>query len=131
MLWAGVLLAEPPTDGQQTVDQMLKQAQDHGPGAFMFQEQTTSQCDAKRDLIITSAQGVQQKPEPLTVRPGTMRVFRANSSLDEFTQQGGWYWRCSNVEGRSQFKQPGALILVVYQLDGTIHWYSLAIDFRC
>ena len=54
-----------------------------------------------------------------------------DAGVDEFTRQGGWYWKCGKVEGKSQFKQPGALILAVRQQDGAVEWYSLHLDVRC
>jgi hypothetical protein len=101
----------------------------------MFGEQATSKTDPSAphsfDLIITSARGPKGERTSVRVRPGTMRIFRADAGVDEFTKQGGWYWKCGEVNGQSQFKQPGALILVVRQRDGTVQWYSLVFDLRC
>ncbi len=105
------------------------------PSTFMFAEQATSKIDpdAARgfDLVITSTRNEDGQPARVVVRPGTMQIFRADAGVDEFTRQGGWYWRCGAVEGKSQFKEPGALVMVVRQMDGTTHWYSLVIDIRC
>jgi hypothetical protein len=61
-----------------------------------------------------------------------MRIFRADAGRDDFTKQGGWYWHCGKTEGQAQFvKQPGALIMVVRQMDGTVYWYLLIMDCRC
>jgi hypothetical protein len=120
--------AAPPTDGE--LDNALK-----NPHVYMFGERVTSKTDPTAphsfDLVITSARGVDGKPEQVMVRPGTMRIFRADAAVDEFTKKGGWYWKCGKVEGKSQFKEPGALIMVVRQQDGAVEWYSLVIDVRC
>ena len=117
---------------EPAVDGMLKLAETHGPHqAFMFDEQVSSTCPETGDLVITSAQDAEGKPTALRVLPGTLRVFRADQRVDEFTGKGGWYWRCGDVQGKLQFAKPGALIVVVRGNDGTVHWYSLQFDFRC
>lgn len=120
--------AKAAVDGQ--LDNALK-----NPHEYMFGERVTSKTDPTApksfDLVIMSARGVDGKSEKVTVRPGTMRIFRADAGVDEFTQKGGWYWKCGKVEGKSQFKEPGALIMVVRQQDGAVEWYSLVIDVRC
>jgi len=117
-----------PADGE--LDNALR-----NPNAYMFGERVTSKTDPTAphsfDLVITSARGVDGKPEQVMVRPGTMRIFRADAEVDEFTKKGGWYWKCGKVEGKSRFKEPGALIMVVRQQDGAVEWYSLVIDIRC
>jgi hypothetical protein len=102
------------------------------PQAFMFAEHVTSTTgDSSKDLIVTSARSLQLNPETVIICPGTMRIFRADADRDDFTRQGGWHWHCGDTHGDSQFKQPGALIMVVRQQDGTVHWYSLVLDLRC
>ena len=105
------------------------------PNAFMFAEQTTSKVDADNgknfNLVITSARGEHGEAEQVVVRRGTMRIFWADARVDEFTQQGGWHWRCGETEGQAQFTQPGAVIMVVYQQDGVVQWYALQLDIRC
>jgi hypothetical protein len=113
---------------------MLEQAIQN-PHSFMFSEQTTSKTNPQAPhsfaLVITSARGLNGEAMTVSVRPGTMRIFRADTRVDEFTKQGGWYWECGEAKGKLQFKEPGALILVVRQHDGTVQWYSLVRDFRC
>lgn len=127
---------------EQAVDQMLKNAR-NGIGAFMFIEHATSKTESRDDLVITSARGVNGTPQQVRIRPGTTTIFRADASRDDFTRSGGWYWRCGETEGQARFKTEtqdnwpnsppgaGALIRVVYQKDGTVHWYRLSYDFRC
>jgi RNA polymerase sigma factor (sigma-70 family) len=121
---------KPPEPADRELADALK-----NPQLFFFGEQATSKTDPNAahsfELVITSARNVKGDRESVTVRPGTIAIFRADASMDEFTKQGGWYWRCGKVEGKSQFKQPGALILVVRQLDGAVQWYSLHYDIRC
>lgn len=122
--------AKPPEPADPELADALR-----NPQMFFFGEQATSKTDPNAphsfDLVITSARNVKGERENVTIRPGTIAIFRADAGVDEFTKQGGWYWRCGKVEGKSQFKQPGALILVVRQLDGAIQWYSLHYDIRC
>ena len=116
---------------QPARDEMLQSAREH-PSAFMFTAATTSRADeGSYDLIITSARGVDGSPTTLLVPPGSMRVFRADADRDEFTKKGGWYWRIKDTQGKSSFSDPGALIMVVRDLDGTVHWYALFPDIRC
>jgi hypothetical protein len=113
-------------DPQLLADPSLEKAQ-RNPQNFMFVEQVTSKTDdASSDLVVTSAKG-----SDVNVRPGTMRIFRADANRDDFTKKGGWYWRCGKAQGKSQFETAGALIMVVRQKDGTVHWYSLTPDYRC
>ncbi len=109
----------------------------HGgnPEGLMFAEEARTKVDAEAPrsfhLVITSARNAKGEREDVIVRRGTMRVFRADTRVDDFTAKGGWYWRCGATEGRTEFKQPGALVMVVYEHDGTVRWYSLAPDLRC
>jgi len=128
--------AAPPS--KQPVDSILEQAQPRG--GLWFPEQVTSKIEPGRDLIITSARDADGKPQTVRVRMGTMQVFRADATRDEFTKDGGWYWRSGEAEGKLRFKKnidwgkpagDGPLVMVVYQTDGTIHWYSLVYDLRC
>lgn len=106
------------------------------PYSFMFTEQVTFKTSTTEphtfDLVITSgrnphAPGV----SGVRIRPGTVSVFRADADRDEFTRKGGVYWKCGKATGRFQFKQPGALVMAVRDLDGTVRCYSLMIDVRC
>lgn len=123
-------------------DQMLELAL-KSPQALQFCEELTTKLDSKADLVVTSSRDAQGRQSYVYVRTGTMRVFRADAVQDDFTKQGGWHWRCGDIKGKSQFKSPmgesiipppegaGPLVMVIRQLDGTAHWYSLTADFRC
>jgi len=112
-------------------DEMLQTAMDH-PSSFFFTETTTSRADeVAYELIITSARNIDGKPETIYVLPGSMRVFRADADRDDFTKKGGWYWKIHDTQGKSQLSKPGALIMVIRDLDGTVHWHCLDLDIRC
>lgn len=121
-------------------DKMLKFALT-SPQSFMFVEQLTMKLDSKATLWVTSAKDDQRKPHEVRIPTASMRIFRADGDLDDFTKQGGWYWRCGDSEGKSQFessfkgdfagKGEGPLIMVVRQRDGTVNWYLLRTDRRC
>jgi hypothetical protein len=134
ILAATIVSAAPPFDvpatEKETGDRNLQEARSN-PQVFVFGEQAFSKTDPGFDVVITSARGVDGKQENVQVRTGTIRVFRADASRDNFTQAGGWYWRCGNTQNKTQFKEPGALIMVVRGHDGTVQWYSLHVDFRC
>jgi hypothetical protein len=120
-------------------DPMLERALE-GKASLMFVEHVTSKTDGG-DLVITSARDVDGKPQTIRMRSGYTRIFRADASRDEFTREGGWYWRSGDVEGRAKGERGGGLvnlpegmgplIRVVYQNDDTVHWYLLGYDFRC
>jgi hypothetical protein len=103
--------------------------------AYMFGEQAVTKTDPAApysfNLVVTSARGPDGAPEKLLVRRGTMRVFRPDPGVDEFTRRGGWHWTSGKTEGRTQFARPGGLVLVVHETDGTIRWYALELDTRC
>jgi hypothetical protein len=101
------------------------------PHGLMFGEEVVSKSDTGFDLVVSTARDVQGKPDTLNIRSGTMRVFRADAGVDEFTKRGGVYWKCGETEGKLQFKTLGALVMVVREKDGTVRWYSLHKDFRC
>ena len=102
-------------------------------GGYRLAEHVTAKIDdtgSSRDLVITSAI-VDGQSTLVYVRSNQMRVFRADTGVDEFTKQGGLYWRFGDAKGKVQFKKPGTLVIVVRDDKGTVNWYRLAIDFRC
>ena len=114
------------------IDKTLESAL-RNPSGFMFLEQVAfKKPHPKGNLFFTSAYG---KPErdstEVELRPGTMRIFRAIADQDAFTRQGGVYWKNRNTTGKIQFKHPGALILAVCEMDGTVNCYSMMNDLRC
>ena len=130
-----------PADDQpprQATDTTLERARKSTSGMMFADQLTTKAAENRRDLVITSAWGEDGTPETVRLRPGTTRIFRAGPGQDEFTKQGGWHWRFGKTEGQSQFKREsafdagrGPLVMVVYEMDGTVHWYRLIPDFRC
>src|SRR5262245_7960877 len=77
ILSATLVSATPPSENQGTEkqpgDRQLELALT-SPQAFMFGEQAISRTDPAFDLAVTSARGVQGKPEIVHIRPGTMRI---------------------------------------------------------
>ena len=112
-----------------TLEQAIK-----NPQSFMFSEQASFKIEGdgySRDLFITSARDSQAKRVQMRVPAGSMRIFRADANVDEFTKQGGMYWQFFGKEGKVQFKQPGALVMIVRDHDDVVRCYSLVFDFRC
>ncbi|MCA9006906.1 MAG: hypothetical protein KDA70_16640 [Planctomycetaceae bacterium] len=116
----------------QPEDKMLKDASEN-PSRFMFTDQRTFKTTPSGyRLVFTSAVRKPTDPkEGVSLLPASMRIFRADSDLDEFTRKGGLYWKCGKEEGQIQFKNPGEVIMAVYDQDGTVNCYSLFYDVRC
>ncbi len=113
-----------------TADPML-QAALQSTQHFLITEQAISKTDPNFDVVVTSAKDAQGKRESVYIRTGTTRIFRADDGLDEFTKQGGWYWNNGETKAQTRFNQSGALIMVVREMDGTVRWYALGVDYRC
>jgi hypothetical protein len=114
-------------------DPQLEQAT-RNPQAFMFGEQVTFKIEGdghSRELFITSARDSQGRRARLPVPAGSMRIFRADADLDAFTRQGGLYWQFRDTQGKAQFKQAGALVMIVRDHDDTVRCYTLVPDLRC
>ncbi|QDT88972.1 hypothetical protein [Gimesia algae] len=116
----------------QAEDKMLQDALAN-PSRFMFTAQRTFKTNSPGyRLIFTSAVRKPTDPkEGVSMLPASMRIFRANADQDEFTRKGGLYWKCDKEAGQIQFRNPGGLIMVVYDQDGTVNCYSLFYDVRC
>ena len=121
-------------------NQLLKEADpklaeaSKNPQSFMFTEHVTFEIGGdghSRDLAILSALAVDGQPTKVLVRPASVRIFRADSTKDDFTRQGGLYWSFRGKEGKVQFKQPGQVIMVVRDLGNTVHCYTMDYDLRC
>ena len=119
-----------PLPAQSPADAMLENALTTRQG-WMFAEQVVSKSDTSYDVVVTSARNSEGKKESVGIRTGTTHIFRADAGVDNFTKRGGWYWTCGKTEGQSEFKKPGALIMVLREQDGTVRWYSLEPDYRC
>ncbi|WP_339735215.1 hypothetical protein [uncultured Gimesia sp.] len=126
-------VAEKEDGNSKRIDKELESAL-KDPSMFYFLEQVTfKKPDRKYRLIFTSAYSNPEwdSQEVKLDRTGSMRIFRAIADQDEFTRQGGLYWKNHKTTGKIQFKHPGALVLAVCELDGTVNCYSLMHDFRC
>jgi hypothetical protein len=126
-------IAPQQVTSQRPTDAALEQAL-RSPSTFMFREQVTFKLEGdrhSRDLYITSARNPEGKPERVRVPSASMRIFRADSSVDEFTREGGVYWQFFGKEGKFQLKDPGAIVLIVRDHDDTVRCYSLIHDVRC
>jgi len=108
----------------------LKGARQH-PWSQMFLEQATTKGDPNATLVISSTLGEDGKPNEEWMKPTKAHIILANPDVDDFTRQGGLYWRQGKTSGTVKFKQAGALILIVRQADGTVNWFTLHTDFRC
>ena len=137
--WAGQAAdadENPPVEHVQplsTNDAALEQAL-RSPAGFMFSQQVSFKLEGdgySRELVITSAKDAAGKPTRIFVRSATMQILRADAGLDDFTRKGGVYWQFFNKAGTFQFKEPGALVMIVREHDDTVRCYSLAYDERC
>ena len=129
---SGFLFPARPRD-PNAKDEALASAIRH-PHNYMFREQVDVKLEGdkhSRELVITSARNEDQKSVKEFIRSGTMRIFRADPDVDDFTKQGGLYWRFNGKEGKVQFKQPGAIVMVVRDHDDHVRFYSLQPDLRC
>ena len=102
---------------------------------YMFAERVTFKASTTEprsfNLVITSALNEQGVRESVSIRPGTVQVFRADADVDEKTKKGAVHWTCGAAKGTFEFKEPGALVLAVREQDGTVTCYTLVLDFRC
>jgi hypothetical protein len=97
-----------------------------------------------RDLYITSARDVDGKSVRVRVPSRSIRIFRADASVDEFTKKGGLHWVFRDKPGKVQLKVPtekewkppvaapgqGEIVMVVRDED-TVRCYAMSIDERC
>lgn len=130
---------------EEPADPMLDCAiRTDGLGGLMFGAHAVSKIHPHTELVVTSARDAEGRPTKLFIKSGTVRVFRADASLDDFTAKGGWYWYSRDAQGQTAFEprpgddglsdtppKAGPLVLVIYHPDGTIDWYSLHYDMRC
>ncbi len=129
LLAPGSASAEPPS---APIDKELAMAQRALDG-YMFSEQHTQTLDDLHlgmELVITSATR-DGKKESVYLRSRSARVFRADTTLDHFTKQGGVHWRIGKTEGKTQLASPGALVLAIRDDTTTVRWYTLTYDLRC
>jgi len=133
LLFGALLAATAPAENpppKLPADSMLHSALT-STQVFMFTEQLTSKVVSSADLIISGTRNIENQPESIHLRPSTVRIFRADAGINDFTKQGGLTWKCGAESGKLQFKTPGNVIMVVRDGDGTVHWYALQYDLRC
>lgn len=105
------------------------------PQSFMFIEQiafeTPTTGPRTQFLAIGPCRGAPHGDVDTEVPLGSMRIFRADAERDDFTRQGGLYWRCGDERGTVKFERPGPLVMVVRERDGSVRCYALMLDLRC
>lgn len=124
--------ADPPPAAEPK-DPLLAMAAS-SPQGFMLTGPETFQIKgdgASRDLIITSARDQDGKPTHVRVPSGSVRIFRADPDVDEFTRQGGLHWRFHDTRGRVKLKTPGEIVMVVREWSDTVRCYIMTPDERC
>jgi hypothetical protein len=84
-----------------------------------------------RDLIITSAINEEGKRLHVHVPSGSIRIFRADADVDEFTGQGGLYWRFQDKPGKTKLSRSGEIMMVMREGYDTVRCYVMTIDLRC
>jgi hypothetical protein len=114
-------------------DALLAMAIDN-PQGFMLTGAKTFRLEgdgASRDLLITSALDRDGKRNVVRVPSGSMRIFRADADIDEFTRQGSLHWRFHDTQGRVKLKTPGEIVMLVREGYATVRCYIMTPDERC
>ena len=112
-------------------DEQLRQAL-RSPQRFMFSDHAIDKVNAGTFIKVRSvAPAANGDAAVVTVRPGTMRIFRADSTKASDGKHGELHWTIGAEERTTVIKEPGVVIMVVRSLDGVVNWYSLQYDFRC
>jgi hypothetical protein len=104
------------------------------PHAFALGEPVTFRIEGdglSRDLVVTSALDERGGSVAVHLRSGTVRVFRADAGVDDFTKQGGLYWRFHDTKGNAKLKTPGAIVMMVREGYHTVRCYEMEPDYRC
>ncbi|HEY4311343.1 MAG TPA: hypothetical protein VGN12_17980 [Pirellulales bacterium] len=92
-----------------------------------------------RDLVITSALDEEGNRTIVGARSHCVRIFRADPTVDEFTSQGGVYWRFHESAGKVKLKTlrgwdhllPSGSIVMLVRDDEVVRLYTMWPDFRC
>jgi hypothetical protein len=127
----------------QPADAALARAK-QSPEGYMLSEPQVLTLDTDSvsyDLIITSARDETGNRVDVYVPSRSLRIFRADQNQDEFTRQGGLYWRFRDKPGKvmlkllspdmlTQLVPPGQLVMVVRE-DETVRLYTMFFDMRC
>lgn len=131
ILTAALVSAIAENPQPKPADQELRSAR-LDPQMYLFTEQHTTKVDSPhQELMITNAVEEDGKPTVVSMKSNCLRIFRVNAAVDDFTKQGGIYWRSGQTTGKLKLKTPGALVMVVRDGAGNVHWYSLMLDLRC
>lgn len=105
------------------------------PEIYMFSETVTFKTSVTAPhtqyLKMWAAAASRSGYDVILIPAGTTRMFRADPSLDAFTKKGGLYWSCGKDSGTIQFKQAGALIMVIRDHEGNVTCHTLTLDVRC
>ena len=152
MVATGSALGEEPDNtagarpAQKPADEFLARAK-RSPEAFMLSQPEIFALDTdghSRDLIITSARDKQANPVKVRVPSRSVRIFRADPSVDEFTAQGGLHWRFRDKPGKVKLpkesksalalgaQRPGqGPIVMVVRDEETVRVYTMTPEGRC
>jgi len=110
------------------------------PQAYMLSEPVLIALDVdgySRDLIVTSARDPDGKQMSVYVPSRSVRVFLADPSVDDFTRQGGIYWKFHDKPGQTQLKlypslqSPDGLLVMLVRDSDVVRCYTLNVDLRC
>jgi hypothetical protein len=92
-------------------------------------------------MTITSARDVQGNQVNVRVPSRCVRIFRADSTVDEFTAQGGLHWRFRNKPGKVKLpasnsslgvQRPGeGPIVMLVRDEEIVRVYTMSLDLRC
>jgi hypothetical protein len=95
---------------------------------------------SSRSLYFTSARDERGNRVEIRVPSRSVRIFRADPTVDEFTSRGGLYWRFRDRPGKvtlnkaaDAFPKPdgvGEIVMVVRDED-TVRCYTMTPDLRC
>jgi hypothetical protein len=95
------------------------------PVTFRFQSDGHS-----RDLVFTQVLDEQERQVTVHLRSGTVRIFRADAGVDDFTKRGGLRWEFFDQKGEIQLETPGAIVMAVREND-RVRCYTMTPDYRC
>lgn len=132
------------TEAGERADDLLERAK-QSPESFMLSEPEIIALDTdarSRELVITSAINEKGDQVNVRVRSRSVRIFRADPTVDEFTSQGGIYWRFREKSGKAKLKESsgaelfnqlsrfGPIVMVVRDNE-TVRVYTMTPDLRC
>lgn len=83
-----------------------------------------------RDLVFPQTLDQEERRVTVHMPSGTMRVFRADAGVDEFTKKGGLRWEFFGMRGEVTLHAPGAIVMAVRE-DDTVRCYVMTLDLRC